>query len=101
MANASSVNPGPGVSIAGPCPDRRQQAGRVAAVVLALLVGLCWVFPRFWYTRAEEGQSMVWYVAKTNVPGWRFESQDVDKSAEARLAADSATEILALPKMVH
>lgn len=60
-------------------------------MVLALLVAGCWVFPRFWYTRAEEGQSMVWYVAKTNVPGWRFESQDVDKSAEARLAADSVT----------
>lgn len=76
---------------AAACLDRGQNTGRAAMVILALLVAVCWVFPRFWYTRAAEGQSMVWYVARTNVPGWRFEPQAVDKSAEARLAADSVT----------
>lgn len=53
-----------------------------------LLVG-CWVFPRFWYTRQATDRAAVWYLERTNTPGWACTVLPLDRSAEVALAADS------------
>lgn len=55
--------------------------------VSALLLAL-WLFPRFWYTKADNTLGRFWFREQTNVVGWTFTDVPVAKSAEAALVAD-------------
>jgi hypothetical protein len=53
-----------------------------------MLVLLLWLFPRVWYTRADERLGQFWLTEQTALPGWAFQEVPVSKSAEAILVAD-------------
>jgi len=70
-----------------------ERAGRrwlVFSGALSLFLVVLWVFPKFWYTRRDSRVEPVWFAARTNIPGWRYHSLEVDKSAERLLRADAA-----------
>ena len=58
-------------------------------LALSALVLLGWWGPRLWYSHRATDRPVVWFVESTNLPGWKFTPQSVDKSAEALLAADA------------
>lgn len=55
---------------------------------LCCAVALLWAFPRFWYTRSDEGRKPVWLKETTTLPGWTYTEEPVGKAAESRLLAD-------------
>jgi len=57
-------------------------------LLFALLVLLCWVFPRFWYTRADPQRGHYWLAEQKDIPGWTFREIPVSESAERTLVAD-------------
>ena len=48
---------------------------------------LLWVFPKFWYTGAGDGERM-WLAETTEVEGWSYEAVPIGESAERVLVAD-------------
>ncbi len=59
-----------------------------ALFALTGLIALIWIFPHFWYNKADPSVVSQWLDVRTNVAGWRFENVAVDKSAERLLVAD-------------
>ncbi len=70
-------------------PIHISRCAMVFAACFALVVLGLWLFPGLWYTRASSDRPAVWIAERTNVPGWSFTGQAVEKSAEAILAADA------------
>jgi hypothetical protein len=56
--------------------------------VFALLVLLCWGFPRYWYTRTDPALGHYWLSEQQDVPGWVFREIPVSEAAERALVAD-------------
>lgn len=57
--------------------------------VLTVAVVVLWGFLRFWYTRGAPAAQAVWLTPRTNIPGWDFREEPVDKVAERLLVADA------------
>ena len=75
-----------------PNPDALipHQTRRVVAstFLLAWAVLALWLFPRFWYTHTDPGQSCCWLAEQNRLPGWQFKREPVSKAAEGVLGAD-------------
>jgi Protein of unknown function (DUF3485) len=69
-------------------PVRAKKSPVPTAVVLSLAVAVLWFFPRFWYTKTDRTQGLHWFAERTEISGWRYESEPISDAAEAVLAAD-------------
>jgi hypothetical protein len=56
-------------------------------MIMAVAVGLLWIFPRFWYNQTGSGARR-WLSERKDVPGWSYRAIPVDESAEKILVAD-------------
>lgn len=58
-------------------------------LIQSMIVGLLWLFPRFWYERDADERSDYWFEESESLAGWRFEPVEVSETAERMLVADS------------
>ena len=59
----------------------------IVPVVFGIGVLLLWVFPKFWYTGAGDGER-IWFAEAAEVKGWTYEPVPIAESAERALVAD-------------
>lgn len=59
------------------------------SATITVLVGVLWIFPRFWYTQSAPEAAQVWLRGTTNIDGWTYRSVPVNESAERTLVADA------------
>src|SRR5438034_9246201 len=67
---------------------RRTKKICIPTAAFSLAILLCWLFPRFWYTRSDPDQSFFWFAEQTNITGWQYQDIPIAKSAESALVAD-------------
>ncbi|RME89751.1 MAG: exosortase-associated EpsI family protein [Verrucomicrobia bacterium] len=73
-------------AVGGSSPPR---AAKATVGALTVAVALLWVFPRFWYGPGTPKEGAVWLTPRTEIPGWEFHEEPVDKVAERLLVADA------------
>ncbi len=56
--------------------------------LLCLAILACWLFPRFWFTRADAHAPRFWLGEQTALPGWEYRPVPVGQAAERFLVAD-------------
>lgn len=65
-----------------------KKPGALSTLLFSALLGVCWVFPDWWYSHSDTRQGRHWFLEKAVVPGWHYTKVPVAKSAEAILVAD-------------
>ena len=59
----------------------------IVPATLALFVLALWLFPRLWYSKKGDGEK-TWFLERSVVDGWTFESIPISETAERSLVAD-------------